>query len=111
MADQLLKQAQDLFEGQIDFEGQKLAELFSTVILTVTGVRTILASIQLLAFALGFWQQNIWTTLWIGLGGTALTFLVVVPPYPIYNESPENWLRPNSGVAGAGIEVDGKKIS
>ncbi|KAL9011172.1 MAG: hypothetical protein Q9173_003966 [Seirophora scorigena] len=92
MADQLLKQAQDLFEGQIDFQGQKLTQLFSTIILAVTG-------------------QNIWTTLWIGLGGTALTFLVVVPPYPIYNENPENWLRPNSGIAGAGIEVDGKKIS
>ncbi|KAL9015588.1 MAG: hypothetical protein Q9185_007018 [Variospora sp. 1 TL-2023] len=92
MTDQLLKQAQDLFEGQIDFEGQKLAELFSTVILAVTG-------------------QSIWTTLWIGLGGTALTFLVVVPPYPIYNENPENWLRPSSGIAGAGIEVDGKKIN
>ena len=56
MADQLLQQAQDLFEGQIvcsafpngivfadqsyqDFEGQRLTELLSTVILTVTGVR------------------------------------------------------------------------
>ncbi|KAL8706760.1 MAG: hypothetical protein Q9225_007916 [Loekoesia sp. 1 TL-2023] len=102
MADQLLQQAQDVFEGQIDFEGQKLTELFSTVILAVTG---------LLAFIIGFAQQNIWVTLWIGLGGTALTFLVVVPPYPIYNENPEKWLPANSGIAGAGIEVDGKKIS
>lgn len=56
MADQLLQQAQDLFEGQIvsylslffgrpliegcqDFEGQKLTELFSTIILVLTGVR------------------------------------------------------------------------
>ena len=57
MADQLLQQAQDLFEGQIvnyipssrtmdnsdisfqDFEGQKLTELFSTIILAITGVR------------------------------------------------------------------------
>ncbi|KAL8908435.1 MAG: hypothetical protein Q9171_005454 [Xanthocarpia ochracea] len=102
MADQLLQQAQDLFEGQIDFEGQKLTELFSTFILAVTG---------LLAFILGFSQGNIWTTLWIGLGGTALTFLLVVPPYPIYNENPENWLRANSGISGSGIEVDGKKIN
>ncbi|KAL8674381.1 MAG: hypothetical protein Q9168_001241 [Polycauliona sp. 1 TL-2023] len=102
MADQLLQQAQDLFEGQIDFEGQKLTELFSTVILAITG---------LLAFVLGFSQGNIWITLWIGLGGTALTFLVVVPPYPIYNESPENWLRANSGISGSGIEVDGKQIN
>ncbi|KAL8647131.1 MAG: hypothetical protein Q9226_006560 [Calogaya cf. arnoldii] len=102
MADQLLQQAQDLFEGQIDFEGQKLTEIFSTIILAITG---------LLAFGLGFAQGNIWFTLWIGLGGTALTFLVVVPPYPIYNENPENWLRANSGMSGSGIEVDGKKIN
>lgn len=50
-------------------------------------------------------------TLWIGLGGTALAFLVVVPPYPIYNENPEKWLRANSGMSGSGIEVDGKKIN
>ncbi|KAL8750896.1 MAG: hypothetical protein Q9199_006780 [Rusavskia elegans] len=102
MADQLLQQAQDLFEGQIDFEGQKLTELFSTIILAVTGF---------LAFGLGFAQGNIWMTLWIGLGGTALAFLVVVPPYPIYNENPEKWLRANSGMSGSGIEVDGKKIN
>ncbi|KAL8734524.1 MAG: hypothetical protein Q9166_001424 [cf. Caloplaca sp. 2 TL-2023] len=102
MADQLLQQAQDLVEGQIDFEGQKLTELFSTIILAVTG---------LLAFIIGFAQQNIWITLWIGLGGTALAFLVVVPPYPIYNENPEKWLRANSGISGARIEVDGKKIN
>ncbi|KAL8871025.1 MAG: hypothetical protein Q9198_007499 [Flavoplaca austrocitrina] len=102
MADQLLQQAQDLFEGQIDFEGQKLTELFSTIILAITG---------LLAFILGFAQGNIWFTLWIGLGGTALAFLVVVPPYPIYNENPEQWLRANSGMSGSGIEVDGKKIN
>ena len=56
MADQLLKQAQDLLEGQIvrfrcpitfrvmltdqiqDFEGQKTAELLSTILLAVSGV-------------------------------------------------------------------------
>ena len=56
MADQLLKQAQNTFEGQIvrfssrvfhaiavltapqDFEGQKTTELLSTILLTVSGV-------------------------------------------------------------------------
>lgn len=47
----------------------------------------------------------------MGVGGTVVTFLVVVPPYPIYNENPEKWLPANSGIAGAGIEVDGKKIN
>ncbi|KAL8799904.1 MAG: hypothetical protein Q9200_007417 [Gallowayella weberi] len=102
MADQLLQQAQDLLEGQIDFEGQKLTELVSTILLAITGF---------LAFALGFAQNNIWITLWVGLGGTALTFFIVVPPWPIFNENPENWLQANSGISGAGIEVDGKKIN
>ena len=41
MADQLLEKVRDVAEGQIDFEGQKLAELLSTVLLAVVGVGTI----------------------------------------------------------------------
>ena len=40
-----------------------------------------------------------------------MTFLVVVPPWPIYNDAPEKWLPAGSSIAGAGIEVDGKKIN
>lgn len=67
--------------------------------------------VQTLAFGLGFLQQDIYITLWVGLGGTLLAFLVVVPPFPIYKENPENWLAAGSGIAGSGIEVDGKKIN
>jgi signal peptidase complex subunit 1 len=42
MADQLLEKVRDVAEGQIDFEGQKLAELLSTVLLAIVGVSTIL---------------------------------------------------------------------
>ncbi|KAL9601878.1 MAG: hypothetical protein Q9219_002231 [cf. Caloplaca sp. 3 TL-2023] len=122
MADQLLQQVQDKLEGQIDFQGQELTELFSTIILSLTGVclqtdffhgsRIVLtAARQLLAFVLGFVQQSIWVTLWVGLGGSALTFLIVVPAWPIYNENPEKWLPADSGMVSAGIEVDGKKIN
>ncbi|KAL2039140.1 hypothetical protein N7G274_008189 [Stereocaulon virgatum] len=102
MADDLLQQAQELFEGQIDFEGQKKTELVSTIILAVSG---------LLAFILGFVQQNIYVTLWVGLSGAAIAFLVVVPPYPFYNMSPEKWLPKGSGMAGSGIEIDGRRIN
>ncbi|KAF6223367.1 hypothetical protein HO133_000209 [Letharia lupina] len=102
MADELLQQAQELLEGQIDFEGQKQTELISSVLLAVSG---------LFAFILGFALQNIYVTLWTGLGGAALAFLVVVPPYPFYNKSPERWLPSGSGMAGSGIEIDGKKIN
>jgi hypothetical protein len=40
MADQLLEKIQDIVEGQIDFEGQRLAELGATALLATTGVRT-----------------------------------------------------------------------
>lgn len=102
MADELLQQAQELLEGQIDFQGQKTTELISTIILATSG---------LLAFIIGFVQQNIYYTLWVGLGGAAIAFLVVVPPYPFYNRAPERWLPKRSGIAGSGIEIDGKRIN
>lgn len=66
---------------------------------------------QILAFVLGFVQRDIYVTLWVGLGGTALTFLIVIPPWPIYNENPEKWLPSSSSISGAAIEVDRKKIN
>jgi len=42
MADQLLEQAREMFEGQIDFEGQRLAEYLATGLLSIVGVRDIL---------------------------------------------------------------------
>jgi signal peptidase complex subunit 1 len=47
----------------------------------------------------------------VGLGGAAIAFLVVVPPYPFYNTSPEKWLPKGSGMAGSGIEIDGRRIN
>jgi signal peptidase complex subunit 1 len=41
MADQLLEKVRDIAEGQIDFEGQKLAELVSTLLLAMVGVSTV----------------------------------------------------------------------
>ncbi|MCJ1337050.1 hypothetical protein MMC09_002329 [Bachmanniomyces sp. S44760] len=102
MADQLLAQVKEVFEGQIDFEGQKLAELLTTVLLIATG---------LIALLVGLIMQNIHLTLWTGLAGTAIAFLVVVPPWPAFNKNPENWLRSSNSITGSGIEVDGKKIN
>ncbi|KAI0013956.1 SPC12-domain-containing protein [Xylariaceae sp. FL0662B] len=83
MADQLLDQVRDVVDGQIDFEGQKLAELLATAVLTIVGV---------VSFLVGFFLQDIALALKIGLGGTALTFLLVVPPWPFFNKHPLKWL-------------------
>lgn len=91
-----------------DFEGQRLAEYITYGFLSLVGA---------IAFLVGFFTQNIYATLYVGLGGTALAFLVVVPPYPFFNKHPQNWLPPRTtqgamqGLDLTGIEVDGKKIS
>ncbi|KAF2238521.1 microsomal signal peptidase 12 kDa subunit [Viridothelium virens] len=102
MADQLLEKVQDVLEGQIDFEGQRLAELLTTGVLSATGA---------IAFILGFVLQDIRLSLWTGLGGTALTFLIVVPPWPFFKQHPLQWLPAQGQTGGISIEVDGKKVS
>ncbi|RSL72369.1 hypothetical protein CEP54_000920 [Fusarium duplospermum] len=83
MADQVLDQLRDVVDGQIDFEGQKLAELLATVLLVVSGI---------LSFVVGYVLQDIKLAVYIGLGGTALTFLLAVPPWPFYKKHPVKWL-------------------
>jgi len=104
MADQLLEQVRELVEGQIDFEGQRLSEFFCTSFLVIVGV---------VAFIVGYVFQSIESTLYIGLGGTALAFLLIVPPWPYFNKNPVKWLPvPGSEAAGVahGITVDGKTV-
>lgn len=89
-----------------DFKGQSLTELLSTTLLTLTGI---------FSFLTGFTTQNIYTTLYVGLAGTALTFVVCVPPWPWYNQNPLPFLPGRStgageGYGGYGITVDGKRV-
>ncbi|KAI9813754.1 MAG: hypothetical protein M1827_003544 [Pycnora praestabilis] len=102
MADQMLEKIQEVFEGQIDFEGQRQADFLTTGLLATAGA---------IAFIVGYTLQNIYLSLYIGLGGTALTFLVVVPPWPYFNKTPVNWLPAATTASGIGIEVDGKKVN
>ncbi|OCK82821.1 microsomal signal peptidase 12 kDa subunit [Lepidopterella palustris CBS 459.81] len=101
MADQMLEKVRDAFEGQIDFEGQRLSELITTVLLGAAGI---------IAFIVGYINQDIYQTLWIGLAGTTLTFFAVVPPWPFYNKNPLPWLPPHNAISGLDIEVDGKRV-
>lgn len=67
--------------------------------------------LQLIAFLVGYIQQDIRLTLWFALGGTAIAFLMVVPPWPAYNELPEKWLPAKGGLPDVEVEVDGKKTT
>ncbi|KAL0931611.1 microsomal signal peptidase 12kDa subunit [Colletotrichum truncatum] len=99
MADQVLDQVRDLAEGQIDFQGQKLADLLATLVLSASGA---------LAFIIGYLLQDIKLAVYIGLAGTAFTFLLVVPPWPFYKQHPVKWLEPGSGTSNvATIEKSG----
>lgn len=83
-----LDQAKVVFEGQIDFNGQKLAELLTTVLLSAVGA---------IAFIVGYFLQDIKLAVWIALGGTALTFVAIVPPWPFFNKHPVPWLPLGGG--------------
>ncbi|THZ15720.1 hypothetical protein D6C91_06690 [Aureobasidium pullulans] len=101
--DAIIESGRKIWEGEIDFEGQRLVEMFCSVLLSTAGV---------LAFMVGFATQDITYTLYILLGGAALTFVMCVPPWPIYNKDPVKWLpaKKSSGVTGIDITVDGKKV-
>jgi len=96
--DAVVTQIQDLFEGQIDFDGQRLAEGISTTLLSIT---------SLIALIAGFVQRDIYMTMWIGLAGTLLAMLLVVPPWPFFNKHPQPWLGSKIALPPGGIVVGG----
>ncbi|KAJ9150846.1 hypothetical protein NKR23_g3571 [Pleurostoma richardsiae] len=104
MAEHLLDQVRDLADGQIDFEGQKLAELLATVLLSLVGV---------ISFVAGYVLEDIRLAVYIGLGGAALVLTLVVPPWPWYNRHPLSWLSVSgklSSTVPRGLVHDEKTI-
>lgn len=108
-----------------DFEGQKLAEFLSTILLSIVGVRYnddprlsrgqvgLHCVVQAIAFVVGYFCQDIKLAVFIALGGTALTFLVVVPPWPFFNKNPAKWLPVRGGATYAvpqNLVIDEKAI-
>jgi len=90
MADQLLDQVRVWVDGRIDFEGQRLAELVANTALSMVGV---------VAFFAGYLLQDIKLAAWITLGGTALSFVAVIPAWPWYNQHPLKWLPVGGGAS------------
>ncbi|KAK2628626.1 hypothetical protein QTJ16_001729 [Diplocarpon rosae] len=102
MADQILEQVRDLAEGQIDFEGQRLAEWLTTALLATFGA---------VAFIVGFVKEDIKLALRIGLAGSALTLLMVVPPWGFFKRHPVKWLPvADKGTHSQGTIVDGMVV-
>ncbi|KAJ1972308.1 hypothetical protein H4R35_004748 [Dimargaris xerosporica] len=74
-----------LIEGSIDFQGQVLAE-------QITQGGIVLSAI--LAFIAGYVLQSFEILLLSFGGGIVLTLFLVLPPWPVYNRHPVQWLKP-----------------
>ncbi|KAF8229259.1 SPC12-domain-containing protein [Tricholoma matsutake] len=74
---------QELTEGKIDFTGQQLVDKLS---------RYILITVTVVSFFAGFIIQSLTATFGIFGAATALTALLVIPPWPMYNSHPVKWL-------------------
>lgn len=99
-----------LINNEQDFRGQRLAEYISTALLTITGI---------ISFLVGFVAQDIVKALYVGLAGTALAFVVVVPPWPFFNQNPlpwlpakkqKSWSGPGVDLGNLNVQVDGQKV-
>ncbi|XP_024461841.1 signal peptidase complex subunit 1 isoform X3 [Populus trichocarpa] len=76
----------DLFTSPMDWQGQKLAELWMQVLLIVFAV---------VAFATGYIMGSFRTMMLIYAGGVVFTSLVTVPNWPFFNRHPLKWLDPS----------------
>lgn len=69
----------------------------------------------MISFLVGYFLQDITLALKVGLAGTALTFLAIVPPWPFFNKNPVKWLPIGGGLNTApsyqNIVVDSKAFS
>jgi signal peptidase complex subunit 1 len=70
-------------------------------------------TVQAIAFIVGYILQDIKLALYIGLGGTAVIFALVVPPWPFFNRHPVKWLPVGGGAqiqAPENLVIDHKAI-
>ncbi|GJE99682.1 microsomal signal peptidase [Phanerochaete sordida] len=85
--DALQAKIQSIFEGKIDFEGQKKVEQISRVTLVAAAV---------VSFIVGFALQSLRATFVIFISANIVLFLVVVPPWPMFNQHPVKFLPAKS---------------
>jgi len=95
-------------ETHMDYEGQRKAEKIYQIIITLFGV---------VGFLWGFYIQKLSATVYIVLGGFALSCLIVLPPWPIFRTKPLQWQpatvknepQPNKSAGGAKGKESKKK--
>ncbi len=61
------------------------------------------SDLQAVAFIAGYVLQDIKLAVYIALGGTALTFLAIIPPWPFFNQNPVKWLPLGGASASTSI--------
>lgn len=68
--------------------------------------------VQLISFIVGYVLQDIKLAVFIALGGTALTFLIVVPAWPFFNKNPVKWLPVRSATYSVpqNLVIDEKSV-
>ncbi|CAD2093250.1 signal peptidase complex subunit SPC1, putative [Plasmodium vinckei lentum] len=71
-----------LARNQMDFRGQKLAFLIKNIIFTISTIASI---------GISYHKQDLALGTYIILAGSALSTLLVVPTWPIYNRHPIKW--------------------
>ncbi|KAI9068946.1 microsomal signal peptidase subunit [Trametes sanguinea] len=74
---------QNLLEGKIDFEGQKLVERIS---------RDTLIAATVVSFIAGFATQSLRVTFGLFALFVIVLSAAVIPPWPMYNRHPVKWL-------------------
>ncbi|KAJ7083992.1 microsomal signal peptidase [Mycena belliarum] len=74
---------QEILEGKIDFVGQQQVDLISRIWLIGTTI---------ISFLAGFALQSLQVTFGTFGVSTLLLALFVVPPWPMFNRHPTQWL-------------------
>ncbi len=66
----------------MDFQGQKISELVSMVLLIITGF---------VSFTVGYTKEDFALFIKLFLAGTAITCAITVPDWPFYNKLELQW--------------------
>ena len=83
----------------MDFKGQQLSEHASQIIVTICGI---------IAFLVGYLQQDFGRMMKIFTGGVIVAFIGTVLDWPVFNRNPVTWRRPAGAKSGNGSRQEKK---